>query len=128
MRRNERILLEVRDQYLSAKDVSYHRSGTSSYPSPSTLTGVTEAELVLDAAKVSENARKIKEHLPSYADALFFNVTESILRTANVTDIFQFFLFLFFFLLGNPTGLSWPNNRDSKIVLQILPESVQRRS
>ena len=31
-------------------------------------------------------------------------------------------------LLGNPTGLSWPNNRDSEIFLQILPESVQRRS
>ena len=32
---------------------------------------------------------RAKEHLPSYADALFFNVTESILRTANVTGIFQ---------------------------------------
>ena len=32
-------------------------------------------------------------------------------------------------LLGNPTGLSWPNNRDSEIFLQLLPEShVQRRS
>ena len=31
-------------------------------------------------------------------------------------------------LLGNPSGLSWPNNRDSEIFLQILPESVQRRS
>ena len=34
----------------------------------------------------------------------------------------------FFFLLGNPTGLSWPNSKDSEIFLQILPESVQRRS
>ena len=58
MRRNERILLEVRDQYLWAKDVSYHRSGNSSYPSPSTLKGLAEAGLVLEAAKVSENARK----------------------------------------------------------------------
>ena len=31
-------------------------------------------------------------------------------------------------LLGNPTGLSWPNNWDSEIFLQLLPESVQRRS
>ena len=31
-------------------------------------------------------------------------------------------------LLGNPTGLSWPNSRDSEIFLQLLPESVQRRS
>ena len=31
-------------------------------------------------------------------------------------------------LLGNPTGLSWPNNRVSEIFLQLLPESVQRRS
>ena len=59
MRRNERILLEVRDQYLWAKDVLYHRSGNSSYPSPSTLKGLAETdELVLEAAKVSENARK----------------------------------------------------------------------
>ena len=38
------------------------------------------------------------------------------------------FFFFFFVLLGNPTGLSWPNNRDSEIFLQLLPESVQRRS
>ena len=37
-------------------------------------------------------------------------------------------LLLLFYLIGNPTGLSWPNNRDSEIFLQILPESVQRRS
>ena len=60
VRRNERTLLEVRDQYLWAKDVSYQRSGNSSYPSPSTLIlkGRAEAELVLEAAKVSKNARE----------------------------------------------------------------------
>ena len=38
--------------------MSYHRSGNSSYPSPSTLKGLAEAELVLETAEVSENARK----------------------------------------------------------------------
>ena len=27
-------------------------------------------------------------------------------------------------LLGNPTGLSWPNNRDSEIFLQLLQKLV----
>ena len=39
-----------------------------------------------------------------------------------------FFVVVVVVLLGNPTGLSWPNNRDSEIFLQLLPESVQRRS
>ena len=51
-------------------------------------------------------------------------VCSSIVRSS----LFCLSFIFFFALLGNPTGLSWPNNRDSEIFLQLLPESVQRRS
>ena len=58
VRGDERILLEIRDQDLWAKDVLNHRSCYQSCTSPSTLKRLVEKELDEEAAEVSENARK----------------------------------------------------------------------
>ena len=83
VRGDERILLEIRDQDLWAKDVLYHRSCFQSYTSPSTLKRLVEKELDEEAAEVSENARK-----KAFASLCAF-ITESILHTENVTDMSQ---------------------------------------
>ena len=83
VRGGERILLEIRDQDLWAKDVLYHRSCYQSYTSPSTLKRLVEKEVDEEAAEVSENARK-----KAFVSLCAF-ITESILHTENVTDISQ---------------------------------------
>ena len=90
VRGDERILLEIRDQDLWAKDVLYHRSCYQSYTSPSTPKRLVEKELDEEAAEVSENARK-----KAFGSLCAF-ITESILNTENVTDISQLFKYVKF--------------------------------